>query len=338
VPVRPGLGPTHRRGRLSGAPLKPRLVADIGGTNVRFALVADAAPGDAGVLSTADFPDVTAAAEDYLSRTGGVRPTVACFAVACPVRGDRIVLTNSPWSFSIEAVRRRLGLERLLVVNDFKALGAAVPLLRADERARIGGRDPVAGRPAALLGPGTGLGVAALVPCGDDIEVVEGEGGHIGFAPADEREIELLRLLARRYGRVSAERVLSGPGLVAVHEALATLRGVTAERLDAAQIVERGRAGTDALCRETLDLFCAALGTVAGDLALLFGAHGGVFIGGGIAPRIVELLAHSDFRRRFEDKGRIAGFIADVPAFVITAEMPALSGAAALLARALGPG
>ncbi len=318
--------------------MAPRLVADIGGTNARFALVEDAAPRDARVLSTADFADVAAAAGDYLSRAGGARPTAACFAVACPVRGDRIVLTNSPWSFSIEAVRRRLGLERLLVVNDFKALGAAVPLLRADERVRIGGRDPVAGRPAALLGPGTGLGVAGLVPCGDDIQVVEGEGGHIGFAPADEREIELLRLLARRYGRVSAERVLSGPGLVAVHEALATLHGETAERLDATQIVERGRSGADARCRETLDLFCAALGAVAGDLALLFGAHGGVYIGGGIAPRIVGLLAQSDFRRRFEDKGRIAGFIADVPAFVITAEMPALSGAAALLARALGPG
>jgi len=176
------------------------------------------------------------------------------------------------------------------------------------------------------------------VPCGDDIQVVEGEGGHIGFAPADEREIELLRLLMRRHGRVSAERVLSGPGLVALHEALATLRGETAERLDAVQIVERGRSGADARCRETLDLFCAALGAVAGDLALLFGAHGGVYIGGGIAPRIVELLARSDFRRRFEDKGRIAGFIADVPTFIITAEMPALSGAAALLAGALGPG
>ena len=318
--------------------MAPRLVADIGATNARFALVEDGPPRDARVLSTADFPDVATAADDYLSRAGGARPTVACFAVACPVRGDRIVLTNSPWSFSIEALRRRLGLERLLVVNDFKALGAAVPLLRADERVRIGGRDPIAGRPAALLGPGTGLGVAGLVPCGDDILVVEGEGGHIGFAPADEREIELLRLLARRYGRVSAERVLSGPGLVAVHEALATLHGETAEPLDAVQIVDRGHSRADARCGETLEVFCAALGAVAGDLALLFGAHGGVYIGGGIAPRIVELLAQSDFRRRFEDKGRIAGFIADVPTFVITAKTPALFGAAALLARALEPG
>jgi glucokinase len=313
------------------------LLGDIGGTNARFALCdgPGAEPRAALGLACDDYPDLAAAAQAYLSNHGDNRPAHACIAVAGPVAGDRVALTNSAWSFSIEATRARLGLERLLIVNDFTAQALSVPSLGPGDLARVGGGEAVAGAAVAVIGPGTGLGVSGLVPVAERWVAVPGEGGHLGFAPSDETETAILNLLRRRFGRVSCERLVSGPGLVILHQALSALADQPAEPLAPDQIVERALAGTDPLCRDVLERFCAILGTVAGDVALALGARGGVYIAGGIVPRFLDFFRASRFRPRFEAKGRLGAYISAIPTSVITVAMPALTGTARALEQAL---
>ena len=308
------------------------LVADIGGTNARFARI-DAAgrPYAEQSLPAADFPGLAAAAEAYLASSGGSRPARAAVAVATPVAGDWIQFTNSDWSFSTEAARRKLGLERLIVLNDFTALALALPLLQPDERRAVGGGEAVPETSIGLIGPGTGLGVSGLVWSGSRWLPLQAEGGHATFAAADEREWAVSRVLRRRFGHVSPERLLSGPGLVNLYTALAELEGWPAEPLEPADITDRGLADACHHCRDVLDLFCAALGTAAGNLAITLGALGGVYIGGGIVPRLGEFFDRSAFRARFEAKGRFSGYLAAIPTWVITAANPALRGVAAAL-------
>lgn len=309
------------------------LVADIGGTNARFALVVSGENRLSRFMSlpTRDYSGLIPAACEYLDRIPGKRPSRACIAVACPVRGDSISLTNSDWSFSVEEVRQTLNLQRLMVVNDFKALAAGVPLLATDQRVQIGSGSPVPDRPISVIGPGTGLGVATIVRDGGRRIVLDGEGGHVGFAPGNEREIEILRLLSRQFGRVSTERILSGDGMATLYRALAEIDGVDSPALEAADIIERAKSGSCSRCLEVIGIFCAALGSFAGDTAMTLSSQGGVFIGGGIVPRIVELLEHSPFRERFESKGRTSSFIENVPTYLITSDHTALTGAASLL-------
>ena len=309
------------------------LVADIGGTNARFARV-DAQGRLYGErsLACAEFPDLVTAATAYLATSNGPRPRQAAVAVATPVSGDWIQFTNSTWSFSIAAARQALGLERLLMLNDFTALALALPLLGADERRAIGGGVALADAPIGLIGPGTGLGVSGLVWSGQRWLPLQTEGGHVSFAATSEREWALSRVLQRRFGHVSPERLLSGPGLVNLYTALAELDAWPAPALQPAQITARGLAATCPHCREALDLFCAALGTAAGNLALSLGARGGVYIGGGIVPRLGDFFDRSAFRARFEAKGRFSAYLAAIPTWVITAENPALRGVATALA------
>jgi len=309
------------------------LVADIGGTNARFAISVYGEIGLSQLLSlpTRHYHGVIPAARAYLDQITGERPSRACMAVACPVWGDSVSLTNNDWSFSIENVRQSLNLKHLMVVNDFKALATGVSLLGVDDRMQIGVGEPVPDRPISVIGPGTGLGVASVVEDSGRRIVLDGEGGHVGFAPGTEREIEILKILSRRYGRVSVERILSGEGLTALYTALAEIDGIEAADLNAADIVKRAKSGSCKLCMNTINLFCSALGSFAGDTAMTMSSQGGVYIGGGIVPRMADLLINSPFRERFETKGRTSSYIKNVPTYLITTEYAALRGAASLL-------
>jgi len=317
-----------------------RLVADIGGTNARFALHDPATDSleRLQVLAAADYPDIDTAIDTYLSSAGGAHVSEACFAVACPAWDDEIAFTNSPWRFSSDALRRRLGLERFVTVNDFEALALSVPHvpLEALHCVRSGDADPTA--PKVIIGPGTGLGVAGLVPVAGTAGqlrwvAIPGEGGHASFAPTDEIEIELLRHLSQDHERVSTERVLSGQGLTELFEFLTSRGGLQGRRLPPSEITALGLSGTDPTARAALDWFCGLLGSVAGDVALTFGARGGVYIGGGIMPRLLSVLEDSTFVSRFLAKGRLSRMLTPIPVFVILDPCASLRGAASVLMK-----
>ena len=311
----------------------PRLVGDVGGTNARFALIDKAGTiARTRVLATEDYPSLGAAMAAYLALEAPAEPPcAAAVAVASPVTGDTVSFTNHPWSFSIAALQHELGLERLLVVNDFAANARALPHLQPDERMVVGGGAPVAKLPLGALGPGTGLGVSALIWTGTGWAVIAGEGGHATMAAADEREAAVLARMRRHFDHVSAERVLSGPGLVNLYETLAEIEGVPAAPFTAAQIADQRLGENEPLCREALAMFCAMLGTMAGNLALTLGARGGIYIAGGIVPRLGARFAESGFRARFEAMGRFQPYLAAIPTYVVTTPIPAFLGLRALL-------
>jgi glucokinase len=318
-----------------------RLLADIGGTNARFAL--QRGPDrieEVATLACADHATLCDAVRAYLApRPGAARELRhACVAIANPVDGDLVRMTNHHWQFSIEAARRDLKLETLLVVNDFAALSMAVPALAAADLEQVGGGAAMADAPIGLVGAGTGLGVGGLLTVDGRRTVLASEGGHVAFAPADAREQAILAHCWTKWPHVSAERLISGPGLALIHEALLRRDGVDDAEgmaLAPAQVVERGLAGADPRCGETLDVFCGMLGTMAANLAVTLRARGGIYIGGGVVPRLGAWFARSPFRARFENKGRFSAFAAQVPCFVIHAPYPALAGAAALLEQHL---
>jgi glucokinase len=316
----------------------PRLVGDIGGTNARFGMIAGPGTQLAQVLNLpcADFPGPREAIEHYVACTGQPRPRWCAFGIANPVDGDAVRMTNHAWAFSIRQLQADLGLARLLVLNDFTALALALPGLGPAELVKVGGGSPVPRRAIGLIGPGTGLGISGLVPCGEHYTAIEGEGGHVTLAACDAREAALIATLTERFPHVSAERVLSGPGLVSLYAAHATLAGRPCEPLTAAEVSARGLAGSCPLCAAALDSFCAMLGTVAADLALMLGAKGGIYIGGGIVPKLGDFFTRSRFRARFEQKGRFSEYLARIPTWVIQAPYPALQGAARALERAEG--
>jgi glucokinase len=310
---------------------RPWLVADIGGTNARFALIEapGAAPSQVQVLPCADYLGLSEAAEAYLSRYAGARPTAGCVAVAAATRGGGFRMTNAHWSGTATRIRDDLRFEHLELINDFMALACALPSLGPADLWAIGGGTRRPELPVAVLGPGTGLGLAGLIPAGGGWVPIAAEGGHADLPYESAREIEVVRLLRAEHGSAHAELVLSGPGLVRLHGLLATIHGVAAEPRTAGEICA---ARNDPLCAETLDLFCALLGSFAGNAALTLGARGGVFLGGGILPRITQALQHSDFRRRFEAKSPAVGeYLQAIPTLLIVAPTPALAGAAAWL-------
>jgi glucokinase len=311
----------------------PRLIADIGGTNARFAL--ESAPGvldHIEVLACGDYPSLEIAIRSYLEGRGNPRIEHAAIGIANPITGDWVQMTNHHWAFSIEATRLALGFSTLLVMNDFTALALSLPYLPAGELLQVGGGEALDGAPLALLGAGTGLGVSGLVPTANGLATaLAGEGGHASFAPFDERELEIWRYARSLHGHVSIERLLSGPGLKLIYEALSHISGETAEPLTASQISAQGLSGECVRCREAIDTFCAILGTAAADLALTLGARGGVYIGGGIVPKLGDYFARSPFRARFEDKGRFSAYLAAIPVYVIHSPWPALVGARAAL-------
>jgi glucokinase len=314
----------------------PRLLADIGATHARFAL--EVAPGvlrSVAVLHCDGFSGIVPLLHAYLGQHGGVRINHAAFALANPISGDLIRMTNRDWQFSTDAVRRELGLSTLLIVNDFTALAMALPGFKPDDLLQVGGGAPAAHAVAGVLGPGTGLGVSGVIPTIDGFVTLGSEGGHMNFAPADEREFAILQYAWREWPHVSNERLISGPGLELIHRALAERNGVAAPARSAADIVSAALERNDALCLEVLECFAGMLGGAAANLAVTLGAIGGIFIGGGIVPRIAEWFASSPFRARFEAKGRFTGYLAQIPTYVIMCPNPALLGVAAILSEHL---
>lgn len=310
------------------------LIGDIGGTNARFALVEpDGSIHDILPLTCGQYPTLVEACEDYLARIRyPEKPRHGALAVASPILGDEIKLTNLHWTFSIEATRVRLGLRKLDVVNDFVAAALAIPHLKPEGVVKLGQGDAVAGAPIWALGPGTGLGAAALVWTGQHWMPLSSEGGHMTIAAANDREAEILSVLRRRLGHVSAERVVSGPGLVNLYSAIASLAGKEIEaNLLPAEVTARGLAQSCPICIETLDVFASMLGTVASDLAIVLNARGGLYIAGGVVPRLMPWFVDSGFRARFEQKGRFSEFLGGVPTYVIMQPLPALTGLAALV-------
>lgn len=313
-----------------------RLVGDVGGTNARFALLDDdGQPVSSSTLSTGDFPSLGAAISTYLADHDIDRISAAAVAVATPVTGDAVKLTNNHWSFSIEETRRQLGIDTLHVVNDFTALALSVPHLPAAELMKIGGGTEVPNHAKAIIGPGTGLGVSGLIPCGQHWTALQGEGGHVSLGVRTDRERAVYEVLARRYRHVSAERFLSGPGLVNIVTALREIDGLALREYSPADITANGMSAAadseHAACAEALSMFCELLGSCAGNLVLTLGAEGGVYIGGGIVPRLGEFFVRSGFREQFEAKGRMQGYLEKVPSFVIQSPYPALVGAAQLI-------
>lgn len=314
----------------------PRLVADIGATHARLAL--QTAPGtfrDAALLKCEDFDGIVPLLRHYLSLHVGVRLRHAALAVANPVSGDHVRMTNRAWEFSTDAVRRELGLSTLLVVNDFTALAMSIPNLQPVDLMQVGGGAPAPNAVVGVLGPGTGLGVSGVIPTADGFVTLGSEGGHVNFAPADEREFAVLQYAWREWKHVSNERLISGPGLELVYLALARRNGVEVAGRSAAQIVAGALEQGDGLCLEVLECFCGMLGGAAANLAVTLGAFGGIYIGGGIVPRMGEWFARSPFRARFESKGRFSGYLSDIPTYVITTPNPAFQGVAAILSEHL---
>ena len=313
--------------------LYPRLLGDVGGTNARFGWQSH--PGAAlehvHVLPCADHADIAMAVEAYLQRAGLGAPAAACIGIANPVTGDEVSMTNHHWSFSIQALQQRLSLNKLKVINDFTALALALPSLPIAQRIQVGGDSACAHAAIALIGPGTGLGVSGLIPHGDKgWSPIAGEGGHITLAAHNTLEYQVIEHIRGQYGHASAERVLCGQGLVDLHLALAAIeRRTAAADITPMDIVQGALGQQDRACLRTLDMFASFLGSVAGDLALTLGARGGVYIGGGIVPRLMGWFETSSFRARFEAKGRFAAYLQPIPVWVIQAsESPALWGAA----------
>ena len=314
----------------------PRLVGDIGGTNIRLAVITAAGEAPAQIRSFAcsSFPGLDATIRHYLACEGLQLPPVAAFGIATPLAGDAVRMTNHAWAFSIEALRLALGLERLVFINDFTALALALPRLGGTDLEQIGGGTPQPNAPLALLGAGTGLGVSGLIPCGAGWQPLAGEGGHVSLAAGNAREAAIIAVLAARFGHVSAERALSGPGIAALHDAIRQLEGAPPCQLDSREISARALAGSCPYCSEALDVFCALLGSVAADLALTLGARGGVYVGGGIVPALGAYFERSGFRARFDAKGRFSAYLTGIPTYVIGAPYAALSGADEALDRA----
>ncbi|MEO6023365.1 MAG: glucokinase [Burkholderiales bacterium] len=313
----------------------PRLAADIGGTNARFALFFDdrCELSNERTLGCGNYAGPVAAIEAYLQDTGAPRPREIAMAVATQVSRDEVKLTNSHWTFSVEAARRALSVDRLLMLNDFTALALSLPHLKSQELHKIGTGTAAANAAVGLIGAGTGLGVSGLIPTRDGWVPLEGEGGHVTFSPANEREADILKIVWREFPHVSTERLISGIGLNSLYRAMALLENKSGSAPTPAEISDRALSGSDAFCADVLNTFCAMLATAASNLAVTLGARGGIYIGGGIVPKLGDFFDRSPFRERFESKGRFSDYLAAIPTCVILAEYPALVGAARALLR-----
>ena len=309
----------------------PIVLADVGGTNVRFAVLTGGVLGPVLHLAVRDHAQFSDALAVFLDRQSD-RATIrsAIFAVAGVVTGERCDITNYPWVVDGAELRARFGFTSIRVVNDFEAVAWALPHLASGDLRKLGGDEPAADAPMLALGPGTGLGVAAYVPGAHGGSVLRSEAGHATLPSGSPREDDIVKSLRYRFGHVSAERVLSGGGLENLYRAIAEIDQVTVPERSAADITQAALSGRCPTSRAALDTFCALLGEVAGNLALAFRAEGGVFIAGGIVSHIGDFLPRSQFRARFEAKGRFRAYLAIIPVYVILYGDPALIGLRAL--------
>lgn len=315
----------------------PYIVADIGGTNARFALVTGR-EGDQfqiqniTVLKGQDFATFEDALQAFIDSLGSIKAKAVCVAIAAPIQGDEVAMTNLSWSFSQDAVKKAFGLDVFAAINDYTSVAVATSRLGSDDVLNVvpGTRNPRSNK--AVLGPGTGLGVGGLVYIDDGHwQEISSEGGHVTMGPATEFEAEVLSAAIKQHGYVSAETCVSGPGLVNLYTAISMVRGEKAELLEPKDVTAKALDGSDAICVDALSVFCAFLGTVSSNLALTYGAHGGVYITGGIVPRFVDFLKQSDFEARFRNKGVMSRFVEHIPVDLVTFEETAYLGAAAWL-------
>ena len=314
---------------------EPILVADIGGTNARFALIEINESGqliqrDANRFRAEDFETVRDAAAAYIE-TVGDKPKRACFAAAGPISDEGVEFTNSHWRLTHDEIHSALKLDQFLIVNDFFALAAGTAHLKAGEtiEAKPGVGD--ASTPTLVIGPGTGLGQALIVPTPGGSHIVSTEGGHVSFAPRTEEEIAVMQFIAREHPRVSVERLLSGRGLVNIHRALCVIADTPRVALQADEISAAALDQSYPIAMQAVEVFCSVLGRVAGDAVLSTGARAGVLLGGGILPKIQEIFLNSSFVEKFLDKGRMRDYVEPVPISLITSDGVALYGAAAAL-------
>jgi glucokinase len=305
-----------RNGRISSKHCV--LLADIGGTNARFALMIDRAIGAIDHLKVADFPSVKPAISSFLQRHAP-HPDLdaAVFGVAGPIENNRCIIINSGWSIDGASLQETFGFASVRLINDFEAVAWALPGLQPKDIYALGEQRGMAGAPMLALGPGTGFGAACLFSAEGMRFAAATEAGHATLPATSNREEQVISFLCRRFGHVSIERVLSGMGLVNLYEALASIDGAIVPERDAAAITKAALDGSCGVCEVTLDLFCSWLGSIAGDLALTFSARGGVYIAGGIVPRFADRLSRSSFRRQFESKGRFEPYLRDIPTSVV---------------------
>lgn len=311
----------------------PRLLGDIGGTNARFGwqVAEHQIITNVQILPCAEYESLHAAANFYLASNNLNTPPSAAFGIATPVTSDSVAMTNHHWKFSINTLREGMGVSRLLLLNDFTALALSLPFLADTEKRQIGQGNASTNAAIGLIGPGTGLGVSGLLPASyiNKWTPISGEGGHITLAATTEYEFAVIQNLQNRYGHVSAERVISGAGLVDLYLALCDLKYDQRHKIQTpAELIEHANSYPASIANEALDMFCGFLGSVAGDLALTIGARGGIYIGGGIVPRLGDRIETTPFRERFESKGRFKKYLQEVPTWVIQSEVsPALKGA-----------
>jgi glucokinase len=324
----------------------PRLIADIGGTYARFALEPSLGTFEqARSLQCADYQSFYDALTAYLNSVTVGQIQHAAIAIANPVDGDQVSMTNYHWQFSIEEMRQRLGFETLVVINDFTALASAVPGLKESQRKQIGGGKAREGSVIGVMGAGSGLGMSGLIPVDSGWVALGTEGGHTHFAPRDEQEVQILQFAWKQYEHVSFERLVSGAGLELIHQALLNQADLnqtqsvgtkpaskhSSQTLDAPEITKRAIEKTDALCVRATELFCLFLGTAASNLAVTLGALSGIYIGGGIVPKLGEFFERSGFRARFESKGRFSRYVQSIPTYVITEPNATFIGVSAIL-------
>lgn len=313
------------------------LVGDVGGTNTRLALcdLKNGEISEAKTYSGLDYPSLEAAVQAYL-KTQKAEISAGCVAIACPVTGDWVAMTNHTWAFSISEMKKNLGFTHLEIINDFTAVSMAIPALKPEHLIQLGGDKPQQEKPVVVYGAGTGLGVAHLIHVDKRWVSLPGEGGHADFSPNSEEEDHILEQLRSEFGHVSFERVLSGPGLVNLYRAIVKSDNRLPENLAPKDVTERALENRCTDCRRALSLFCVILGRFGGNLALTLSTAGGVYIAGGIVPRFLDFFKASGFRGGFEDKGRFNHFVKDIPVYLIMHEQPGLLGSGAHLRQTMG--
>lgn len=312
------------------------LVTDIGGTNARFALFnikTSELSAITKIVINKDH-DVITLIKNYL-QTQAIQVDLACIAIACPIEGDRVEMTNNNLSFSRSQLKKELNLKQLEVINDFTAVSMCIPKLTAQDMIQIGGTKPDLNFPIAVYGAGTGLGVSYLINIDDHVISLSGEGGHVELPMVNENEDHVMAQFRQKFGRVSAERFLSGSGIVNIYQALLTIHHKPVEEITPDVIVNNALTGNCAICHQALTLFCTFMGRFGGNLALTLNTQGGVYIAGGIVPRFIDFFKASPFRATFENKGRMSYLVKRIPVYVITHSDPGLLGAGAYLQNSL---
>ena len=311
--------------------MSQRFVADVGGTNIRLARVTESGVADIKKYMCEEFASIDLAIAQYFADMPHISFSEGCIAIACPVLGDQVEMTNHSWAFSQNALRSQLKLDALFVINDFTAVAHSLPVLNGEQVIQIGEGRAIENGNIAVFGPGTGLGVEHITMTDSGWQTLDGEGGHTDFAPVDETDIVIWRHLQSSFGRASAEEVMSGRGILNIYTALAKHADKPVSFNEPAQITDAALAGTCEIAAAALTQFCRIMGSFAGNLALNMATTGGIFIGGGIANRFPEFIQNSDFRARFEAKGQMKHYVKDIPTYLIAEPDHGLLGAAAYL-------